>query len=129
MKKAFIIGTVVLVTLVGCSTTMQKHRNYIRKGILISGLNQFAFAEEWGTPNQQGTWIEESGSLYAQFKAVPFNPRFEASKGRKLYNDVWVYYKQNKILFFSEHRLMAHYDWDEYQKTERERKELPSIMK
>jgi hypothetical protein len=126
MKKLIVL--ILALGIIGCGG-MAKHREYIKSGILISGLNQFAFIEEWGKPDQQGTWIEEGGSVYASFKAIPFNPRLEAGGKRKVYNDVWAYFKQNKILFFSNYKLIAHYDWDEYQKIERERKELPSIMK
>jgi len=122
-RVVFII--VVSLLLIGCSTPMAKHRKYIRDGVFISGLSQFAFLEEWGKPDQQGTWTVEGG----QYQITYGLHGVEVSGRRKAFNDVWIYYKQDKILFFGNHRLVAHYNWDDYQKTERERKELPAIMK
>lgn len=122
MKK-FLVLTIILALVIGC--TMAKHKKYIRDGIFISGLNQFAFLEEWGKPDKQGTWSEEGG----QYRISYIFHGVEMSGRRKAFNDVWVYHKQNKILFFSNYALVAHYDWDEYQKIEREREKLPGMMK
>jgi hypothetical protein len=123
MRKTILVSIAILL-LIGC-TGMSKHKRYIRKGLLISGLNQFAFEKEWGMPDKQGTWTEEGG----QYRIAIGLRGVNVGGRRRAFNDVWVYYKQNKILFFSNYRLIAHNDWDEYQKMEREREELPSIMK
>jgi hypothetical protein len=125
MKKT-ILASIVILLLIGC-TGMAKHRRYIRDGVLFSGLNQFAFVKEWGVADKQGTWTEEGGQyrIAIGWRGGGVN----VGGRRRAFNDVWVYYKQNKILFFSNYSLIAHNDWDEYQKMEREREELPSIMK
>ena len=61
MRK-IIIALIAILLLIGCNG-MSKHRRYIKKGLLISGLNQFAFEKEWGIPDNQGTWTEEGGQL------------------------------------------------------------------
>jgi len=121
--KKVLFLLLILILIIGCG--MARHRKYIRDGIFISGLSQFAFLEEWEKPDKQGTWAEEGG----QYRITYGLRGSELTGRRKAFNDVWIYYKQNKILFFSNYRLMAHYDWDEYQKAERERKKLPAIMK
>jgi len=124
MRIKYILAPVLILLLInGCG--MAKHKKYVRDGIFISGLNQFAFLEEWGKPDQQGTWTEEGG----QYRIAVGWRGAEVGGRRKALNDVWIYEKHNKILFFSNHVLVAHYDWDEYQKIERERKELLAIMK
>jgi hypothetical protein len=104
-----------------------EQRKYIRDGIFISGLNQLSFLEEWGKPDKQGVWTESGGRYRISYSLA--GTQSGTDQAGQLFNDVWIYYKQNKILFFSNYRLVAHYDWDQYQKVEREKKELPSIMK
>lgn len=105
----------------------EEHRKYIRDGIFVSGLNQLSFIEEWGKPDRQGIWTESGGRYRISYSLA--GTQSGTDQAGQLLNDVWIYYKQNKILFFSNYRLVAHYEWDEYQKVEREKKELPSIMK
>ncbi|OGP74214.1 MAG: hypothetical protein A2V86_13860 [Deltaproteobacteria bacterium RBG_16_49_23] len=124
MKK-FVFIFIMFVVLIGCSTPMAKHRKHIREGIFISGLNQFAFLEEWGKPDEQATWTVEGG----QYQITYGLRGVEVGGRHKAFNDVWIYYKQNRILFFANHRLVANYKWDDYQKGDREKKELPAIMK
>ena len=88
-------------------------------------MNQFAFLKEWGKPDKQGTWVEEGG----QYRIAVGIRGAEIGGRKKSYNDVWIYERQNKILFFTNYRLVAHYDWNEYQKVERGREKLPGIMK
>lgn len=105
----------------------EEHRRYIREGIFISGLNQLSFLEEWGKPDKQGVWSESGGRFRVAYSLT--GTQSGTDQAGQLFNDVWIYYKQNKILFFSNYRLVAHYDWHEYQKTEREEKKLPPITK
>jgi hypothetical protein len=105
----------------------EEHRKYIRDGIFVSGLNQLSFLEEWGKPDKQGIWTESGGRYRISYSLA--GTQSGTDQAGQLLNDVWIYYKQNKILFFSNYRLVAHHDWDEYQKIEREKKELPSIVK
>lgn len=102
-------------------------KKYVRDGILMSGFNQLSFLEEWGKPDKQGTWTESGGRHRIAYSLT--GAKSGTDQTGQLFNDVWIYYKQNKILFFSNYRLVAHYDWDEYQKIEREREKLPGIMK
>jgi hypothetical protein len=82
MKKVLVL-TIILALLIGC--TMAKHKKYIRDGIFISGLNQFAFLEEWGKPDKQGTWGEEGG----QYRISYIFHGVEMSGRRKAFNDEW----------------------------------------
>ena len=84
---------------------MQKHREYVRKGVIISGLNQFAFLEEWGKPDHQGTWTVEGGQYQIKYGLRGI----EVGGRHKAYNDVWIYYKQNNSKFrgFSNERNIS----------------------
>lgn len=124
MKKAIFLFIAILL-LTGCSTTMAKHKKYVRDGVFTTGLSQFAFLEEWGKPDKQGIWhAEEDRTHIAIGSRLP-----DVRETRGDLNDIYIYYKQNKIIFFSNCRLAAHYDWDEYLKGARETKALPPVRR
>jgi hypothetical protein len=76
-------------------------------------------------PDEQATWTVEGG----QYQITYGLRGVEVGGRHKAFNDVWIYYKQNRILFFANHRLVSQHKWDDYQKGDREKKELPAIMK
>jgi len=124
MKKAiFLLIAVLLLT--GCSATMAKHKKYVRDGVFVSGLSQLAFLEEWGKPDKRGIWYAEKDRTF-----IAIGSRLPDISGiSDDLNDIYIYYRQNKIMFFSNCRLAAHYDWDEYLKGERETKALPPVRR
>jgi hypothetical protein len=97
-KKGFLFGTeakmkrlipflllFVLVLVIGC--VMEKHRKYVRDGLLVTGLNREAFLLEWGPPG----WSPRGGFFL---------------KGKQTY-DWWIYEKKGVELVFLGFRLVT----------------------
>ncbi len=107
---------VVFVLFLGCTTTMDKHREQIRSGLLTTGLNREAFLKEWGMPDRTSVMTSDEviragfiGSAGGFFKGkVPL--------------DVWVYEKREVTLVFHGLRLVG---W----KTEKTTRELGTPQK
>lgn len=129
MKKAVFISLVLLV-LIGCA--MAKHREYVRNGMLIAGLNREAFLKEWGMPDRTSTISsDEFSQLSVGWSSVSGSGSggsTSSSSGRagffkgKVPLDVWVYEQRGVTLVFNGLRLVG---W----KTEKTRKELESPQK
>ena len=119
MRKTIFIVSVLLI-LIGCSTPMSKHRESIREGLLVTGLNREAFLKEWGMPDRTSTI---SSDEFASFSAGFSGSAGSASyfKGKKPL-DVWVYEKWDITLVFSGLRLVG---W----KTDKTREEIKAISK
>lgn len=119
MKQTILIGLVLFV-LIGCVTPMQRHRQYVKDGMLIAGLNREAFLKEWGMPDKTTTISSEE---FSQFMAGAIGSVGSATyfKG-KVPLDVWIYEQRGITLIFNSLRLVG---W----KTEKSRKELQSPQK
>ena len=117
MKK-LIIPILALMLVTGC--IMAKHRDSIREGLLVTGLNREAFLKEWGMPDRTST---VSSDEFASFSAGFSGSAGSASyfKGRRPL-DVWVYEKWDITLIFNGLRLAA---W----KTDKSTEELKGISK
>lgn len=89
----------VLALVIGCA--MQKHRKYVRNGILVTGLNREAFLLEWGPPDRTqvitGEEIIRAGWRFGEGFFV---------KGKQTY-DVWIYERKEVELLFYGVRLVA----------------------
>jgi hypothetical protein len=117
MKKS-IIPIIILILVTGC--IMAKHRDSIREGLLVTGLNREAFLKEWGMPDRTSTVSsDEFSSFTAGFTGSSGSASYFKGK-RPL--DVWVYEKWDITLVFSGLRLVA---W----KTDKNREELKAISK
>ena len=116
MRKV-IFFTIILSLLVGCASTMTKHREQIRNGLLTTGLNREAFLKEWGMPDKTYTI---SSDEFSQFMGGAAGSIGSATyfKG-KVPLDVWVYESRQVTLIFKGIVLVG---W----KTEKTRKELES---
>jgi len=97
----------------GC--IMQKHRRYVRDGLLVVGLNREAFLKEWGFPDRT---YSISSDEFSSFTAGwgGYGGGLGYFKG-KIPLDVWEYKKKEVTLVFHGLRLIA---W----KTEKSREEL-----
>ncbi len=117
MNKIVFIAVVFLL-LTGC--IMGKHRDSIREGLLVTGLNREAFLKEWGMPDRTST---VSSDEFASFSAGFSGSAGSASyfRGRRPL-DVWVYEKWDITLIFNGLRLVA---W----KTDKSTEELKGISK
>jgi hypothetical protein len=99
---------------------MAKHRDSIREGLLVTGLNREAFLKEWGMPDRTSTVSsDEFSSFTAGFTGSTGSASYFKGK-RPL--DVWVYEKWDITLVFSGLRLVA---W----KTDKNREEIKAISK
>ncbi len=102
----------VLPVVLGCA--MQKHRKYVRDGLLVTGLNREAFLFEWGPPDRTQVITGEE-VIRAGWR---FGEGF-FTKGKQTY-DVWIYEKKGVELLFYGVRLAA---W----KTEKSVEELKAL--
>lgn len=113
MKKLTILFFLVLTILVfGCA--MQKHRKYVREGILVTGLNREAFLLEWGPPDRTQVITGEE-----VIRAGWMLGRGFLMKGKQKY-DIWIYEDKDIELMFYGIRLVA---W----KTEKTVEELKAL--
>jgi len=106
MKKGILIS-LALVVLIGCTSS---HVNYIRDNPnrLKPGLLARAFEEAWGKPDfifsfkdyqqTEYNWYYQGGSYYS--------PGFGYGSTYTPMVVVWIYKKQNKILFFQQCTLL-----------------------
>ena len=108
-----IFGLLIILASSGC--VMQKHRQYIRDGLLVTGLNREAFLKEWGMPDKTYTIpSDEFSSFTAGWGGYGGGAGYY--KG-KVPLDVWEYENKGVTLVFHGYRLIA---W----KTEKTREEL-----
>ena len=116
MKKWFIVlllGFVVIPS--GCATQNQQER--IREGVMMRGISQQAFLNEWGAPDKTRVFEGEKNIA----RGVDWNSGAQAggvsvSRGRYIY-EAWLYEKKGVELVFSNHKLV---NW----KTEKTSQEL-----
>ena len=104
MKKLSPLLLLVIVILVfGC--IMEKHKSYVRRGILVTGLNRGAFLKVWGPPDRTYTITsEEFSSLRAGWG--DYGGGVGYFKGKVPLN-VWVYKEKETELVFYGVRLIA----------------------
>jgi len=117
MRKLITLFLMLVLALVlGCA--MQKHRKYVRDGLLVTGLNREAFLLEWGSPDKTYTISsEEFSSLRANWGNLGGGVGY--FKG-KVPLDVWIYQEKGVQLVFNGLRLIA---W----KTEKTVEELKGL--
>ena len=121
-KKTIFLLILILFLTIGC--IMAKHKESIREGLLVTGLNREAFLKEWGMPDKTHTIPSEE---FASFTASWGHGSYGGS-GRGIFFrgrvslDVWVYEKWDITLIFHGLRLVA---W----KTDKSREELKAISK
>jgi len=113
------LGLVVVLASSGCA--MQRHREYVREGLLVSGLNRNAFLKEWGMPDKTYTIPSDE---FTSFTAGWGGTQYGHSGGAGYFKgkvplDVWEYKQKDVTLIFHGLRLIA---W----KTEKSREELKS---
>lgn len=89
MKKTILI-VLFLGLLLGCVTA--RHREYIRNGMLVTGLTQKAFLKEWGPPDKTGAALSHE---YTQFRGSwgDWGGGAGFFRGRSPL-DVWTYEKR-----------------------------------
>lgn len=107
---------VLSLMLVGCA--MQKHRKYVRDGLLVTGLNREAFLLEWGPPDKTRTLTGEEVMKAGWGVGVGGGSGF-FFKGKQTY-DFWIYEDKGVELVFLGLRLVT---W----KTEKTVEELKSL--
>ena len=93
----------ILVLVIGCA--MEKHRKYVRDGLLVTGLNREGFLLEWGSPDKTYTISsEEFSSLRAGWGDHGGGVGY--FKGKVPLN-VWVYKEKEVELVFHGIGLIA----------------------
>ena len=112
----------LLFMLVMSSCAMQRHRQYIRDGLLVSGLNRNAFLKEWGMPDKTYTIPSDE---FTSFTSGWGGSQYYHSGGATYFKgkvplDVWEYKEKDITLVFHGYRLIA---W----KTEKTREEIKSL--
>ncbi len=82
-----LLGVLTLILLNAC--IMSRHREQVRNGVLMTGLNGKAFLEEWGPPTRTSTMTGEEAARADWAGGSGF---FSGSftKGKQSY-DVWDY--------------------------------------
>ena len=87
--------------------------------VMMAGLFQSVFSNQWGTPEVQISLERLSGffkleSLFLNIKLLERN-----------HYTVWIYERRNKILFFKNKKLIFHFKWDEFkEKWKRPKEEI-----
>lgn len=106
----------VLALVIGCA--MEKHRRYVREGLLVTGLNREAFLLEWGSPDKTRTLTGEE-IMKAGWGVGAGGGSGFFFKGKQTY-DLWIYEKKGIELVFLGLRLVT---W----KTEKTVEELKAL--
>ncbi len=129
MKKVIFI-VLIFSFLIGCA--MARHREYVRNGMLVLGLNREAFLKEWGMPDKTSTMSSDEFTQLSAGWGSGFRSGSGWSSGSssgsvgffkgKVPLDVWTYEQRETTLVFHGLKLMG---W----KTEKSRKELESPQK
>ncbi len=112
--KRFTILFVLVFMLLGVGCAMQKHRKYVRDGLLVTGLNREAFLLEWGPPDK--TQVIKGEEVTRAGYGIKGGFFFKAKENY----DIWFYEKKRVDLVFLGLRLVA---W----KTEKTVEELKTL--
>ena len=84
---------------VGCA--MQRHREWVREGVLIRGLHRDAFLKEWGKPDRTYTITGEEAMNAGWAGGAGF-----FFKGKAVY-DAWEYGARDTTLVFNREKLVT----------------------
>ena len=117
MKRLIVLLLLfILVLVIGCA--MEKHRKYVRDGLLVTGLNRQAFLLEWGPPDKTRTLTGEE-IMKAGWGVGAGGGSGFFFKGKQTY-DWWIYEEEGVELVFLGLRLVT---W----KTEKTVEELKAL--
>jgi hypothetical protein len=97
--SALLAVVLVLFGSVGCA--LQRHREWVREGVLIRGLHRDAFLEEWGRPDRTYTITGDEAMNAAWAGGTGF-----FFKGKAVY-DAWEYLSRDTTLVFSNAKLVT----------------------
>ena len=79
-----------------------------RRHLMLAGINQRVFLNQWGTPEVRINLDHLEGSY--QQGGVAFDP----IPREDIFHSVWIYVKQDRICFFSQKRLVSHFKWSAF---------------
>jgi hypothetical protein len=116
--------TIPILRLISNLWKPQPRRVPERRHLMLAGLNQKVFLNQWGVPEVRINLDRLGGSYQQSVVAIDTDSRDE------VFHSVWIYAKQDKICFFINKRLVSHFKWSAFKERRdkiMERADLRSI--
>ena len=79
-----------------------------RRHLVLAGINQRVFVNQWGLPEVRINLDQLQGSYRQGSVALNTDSNGEVS------HSVWIYAKQDRICFFTNKRLASHFKWSAF---------------
>ena len=79
-----------------------------RRHLMLAGINQRVFVNQWGSPEVRINLDQLHGSYQQGFVAL------NTDSNEDDLHSVWIYVKHDRICFFTNKRLVSHFKWSAF---------------
>ena len=79
-----------------------------RRHLMLAGINQRVFANQWGSPEVRINLDQLRGSYQQGSMALNTDSNEDDP------HSVWIYVKHDRICFFTNKRLVSHFKWSAF---------------
>jgi len=100
--------TIPILRLISNLWKPQPRRVPQRRHLMLAGINQRVFLNQWGTPEVRINLDHLEGCYQQGGLALDPTPRED------VFHSVWIYAKQDRICFFTHKRLVSHFKWSAF---------------
>jgi hypothetical protein len=100
--------TIPILRLISNFWRPQSRRVPERRHLMLAGINQKVFLNQWGVPEVRINLDHLEGSYQQGGVAL------DADSNEEVFHSVWIYVKQDRICFFANKRMVSHFKWSAF---------------